>query len=845
MIRYDLNRTKKGSALIVVMIIVAVLIAYSLVMNIQSISNATGVKQSVAKMSALYIAESGLDMFLARIQANRVDAIKIPLNSGPSIYPGPGYPGLGEDWKRITLQGIHYFVSPVFHIPKENPTPEDVNLTVLSVPDGTQTFVHAEDGTGISAADDRKIYHHSIGSFFIRVAYFRKDLEDADNDEDIEEYLPWGGHNPVPNPLDNSFFSPFYIQISSVVHLHPRSNQVVEQMEGYLDANLDQQFSDSDGDIVVDADGNGLRNLCSFRKVSYQAVRIVEGVLFPQTVPNVSELIKGAIVNVGTSPEGTFSSEEGGAIEFENQNSMTIIKGRLLSNSPIKVGSHVLNTTNELSIHLKKAAIFLDKKGYSIFQYGWNPADLSIQNEGGETIFWNPMDIVNPLDAMPLYKYPYLRLLNGVLQDSSSPSKMLASPYLQIAQANLLGSAEEIDSQFVEAGSSSQLFDFDRYLAVAASTRVIQPNGNILDVPGVYYDRNGNVVPLALSPRTDTGDIDWFSLDSLASPPVAFHGPAGWVFKDIPAFALMMSKAGELHGIVVVNIPNPLDLSNETNNGLNGGLKRTSASGSDFPGNPEGKIHIKGTIVFRFASNITPNTKIKIQSALLINPATFPSYPSNYGDEELAATGNAREAEKIALRDSLIPPTDPLFFNYTGDAPSGYPDTQAKRELFYEQSHAVPGIPKTVFPSEVDIQIYRNPNGAPEDTFRNFGEGTLLPDYPAMMFNQSVIDIHSTANVCGVVFGPSFGEIENKGETAFGNTNPLYQYFVGAILIGNGLKIKNYANSLGQGPFSDSNPWKASVFIYQASCLDQLMISNLVVPLGPPSWKLQSIYIGK
>lgn len=844
-----ITNLKKGSALIIVMVFVAILILYSLVMNTQSLSNNQSVKQSVSQISALYIAESGLDAFLARIQVNRVDAIKIPLHSGPGVYPGSGYPGIGEDWKRITLKGTHYFVSPIFHIPRETATPEDIILPSLNTPDRFEAFPHAEDGTGISAADDRKVYENSVGSFFLRVAYFRKDLEDADLDGNTEEFLSWGGDRPLPNPLDSTFFNSFYIQIASIVHLHPRSSQTVEQLESFLDIDQDNFYNFSEGDRLLDVDGNGRRTIAKYRKVSYETVRIVEGLLKPQTTPDITEFIKGAIVNVGTSSLAGNSvteeeDEEGSDIKFENANAVTFIKGSLFSNKKVRVGSFVLDTQSQMSIHLKKAAVFLDPKGFSIFKYGWNPSWLANESLSGETIAWHDLHIVNPLDRTALYQYPYTKV-GEHWQDSSFFPKTLSMMYSNLIRSDLSGTPEEVNSEMIQAGSSSQLFDFDQYTAVAACTRVKQPDGRIVEIPGLYYNRLGASVASGLSTRTPSGDIDWNTPEALASEIVAFHGPAGWVFKDIPAFALMLSKAGELHGVVVVNIPDAMDISDTRNLGSNAGLRRSAPSGPQFPGNPDGAIRIRGTLVFRCTPSITPNTKIKIQTALFINPAEFPVYPSHYGDEALANAGDVLEAEKIALRGSLIPPNDPIFFNSNGEAPSGYPETQAKRDLFYDEFHAVPGLTKTVFPSEVDIRIYQNPNGAPGSYFNNFGEGSSLPDYPALMFNQSIIDIHGTANVCGVVFGPASGEIENKGETSLGDRGLLYQYFVGAIIIGNGIKIKNNANTLGTAPFSPTNHWKASVFIYQPSCLDQLMISEIIVPPGPPSWKLQSVYIGK
>ncbi len=88
------------------------------------------------------------------------------------------------------------------------------------------------------------------------------------------------------------------------------------------------------------------------------------------------------------------------------------------------------------------------------------------------------------------------------------------------------------------------------------------------------------------------------------------------------------------------------------------------------------------------------------------------------------------------------------------DFPSGYPAD-------YEDENKIP--------SEVDI--------SPE--YENF---VVDDDMPAVMFNNGVVDIHGAANVCGVVYGPSFIEIENKQANL--------QYFNGAIYGGGGVYLQ-------------------------------------------------------
>ncbi len=65
--------------------------------------------------------------------------------------------------------------------------------------------------------------------------------------------------------------------------------------------------------------------------------------------------------------------------------------------------------------------------------------------------------------------------------------------------------------------------------------------------------------------------------------------------------------------------------------------------------------------------------------------------------------------------------------------------------------------------------------------YENFMPGD---DLPALMYNVGILDIHGPANICGVVYSPSFMEIENKGT---GTT----QYFNGSLITGGGVYIDN------------------------------------------------------
>lgn len=64
-------------------------------------------------------------------------------------------------------------------------------------------------------------------------------------------------------------------------------------------------------------------------------------------------------------------------------------------------------------------------------------------------------------------------------------------------------------------------------------------------------------------------------------------------------------------------------------------------------------------------------------------------------------------------------------------------------------------------------------------SFENFKESD---DLPALMFNTGIVDQHGSCNICGLVYGPSFIEIENKDGSL--------QYFNGSVMGGAGVYIE-------------------------------------------------------
>ncbi len=139
-----------------------------------------------------------------------------------------------------------------------------------------------------------------------------------------------------------------------------------------------------------------------------------------------------------------------------------------------------------------------------------------------------------------------------------------------------------------------------------------------------------------------------------------------------------------------------------------------------------GGINIRGTLLFNFAPGTNPDYKVFLITDVNINPA---------------------DLSGLVLAD---------------------PST-------YTSGYDLPWNDDTKKPSAVDI------SGA---GFSNF---TASDDLPALMFNTGVVDQHGASNICGLIYGPSFIEIENK--------EGQLQYFNGAILGGAGIFIEGDKSS--------------------------------------------------
>ena len=143
---------------------------------------------------------------------------------------------------------------------------------------------------------------------------------------------------------------------------------------------------------------------------------------------------------------------------------------------------------------------------------------------------------------------------------------------------------------------------------------------------------------------------------------------------------------------------------------------------------PDG-IDIRGTLVLLFESDVDPDSKIKFDAPLRINPIT----PEQLDD---------------------LDPGDPDTFvsGYSGMRPDVLDASQTAKD---SAGNAI-----TPF--------------------------TMQDDLPALMYNGGIADLHKQVNISGVIYSPVFAEIENKGNKDGGT-----QYINGAVIGGGGILVQN------------------------------------------------------
>jgi len=170
-------------------------------------------------------------------------------------------------------------------------------------------------------------------------------------------------------------------------------------------------------------------------------------------------------------------------------------------------------------------------------------------------------------------------------------------------------------------------------------------------------------------------------------------------------------------------------------------------------------IDVEGTLLFNYTTNIVvdgvdygatpPLFKIFIESGLMVNapaPAAVTQYEADYASYDSAVQA------WIAAGGEGDPPAVPDFPD------SAYP-------AFGSEDYT------GINPWDVNI----------EPAYPNF---EVDDDFPAIMYNTGIVDIHGNTYISGVIYTPSFVEIEQKQA---GNM----QFIEGTIIAGGGIFLES------------------------------------------------------
>jgi hypothetical protein len=195
------------------------------------------------------------------------------------------------------------------------------------------------------------------------------------------------------------------------------------------------------------------------------------------------------------------------------------------------------------------------------------------------------------------------------------------------------------------------------------------------------------------------------------------------------------TPAGALEGIIVVDVT---ATSKSGDVGIDVLANPDNYVGTAYlPAlNPQKKgITVKGSLFFKFGPAYGPLDKIFNRMPMNINPADL--------------TG--------------LNAADPATY------PSGYP---------------------VVYSNPAKNPVNVNISAKVDSSGKNFTNFTSDEDLPAVMYSIGTVDMHGPVNISGVVYTPSYSEIENKPNEGFQVANQI-QYIKGSLIVGMGIYYQN------------------------------------------------------
>ena len=241
-----------------------------------------------------------------------------------------------------------------------------------------------------------------------------------------------------------------------------------------------------------------------------------------------------------------------------------------------------------------------------------------------------------------------------------------------------------------------------------------------------------NEVPDYTAQGTDNALFDFNRFTAVAdSTPNTLSDTGTNHFQSLASFLKANAKAaataaGGLEGVIVVEIKDTKDA------GIDVLANPDKYVGTAYmpATNPQKKgITVKGTLFFNFGPSYGPLDKIFNRTAMNINQADL----------------------------SGLKASDPTTY------PSGYP-------------------PVYTDPTKNPINIDISSKG-----YTNFSANE---DLPAVMYSIGTVDMHGPVNISGVVYTPSYSEIEDRPNEGFKVANQI-QYIKGSIIVGLGLYFEN------------------------------------------------------
>jgi hypothetical protein len=192
-------------------------------------------------------------------------------------------------------------------------------------------------------------------------------------------------------------------------------------------------------------------------------------------------------------------------------------------------------------------------------------------------------------------------------------------------------------------------------------------------------------------------------------------------------------------------------------------------------------------------TNVNPTANNHFTNVLtFINAAKKATNMATALEGVIVVDVNINDNQADNLTDSVLPKginiKGTLLMNFTG---AGWDPVTEKIKVTAplninpaDLSGLVPGNPAT-YPSGYP-PIYNDNSKNPTNiniTSRNYTNFMAGEDLPAEIYTIGVLDMHGAANISGVLYTPSYMEIENKAG--------LTQYIKGSLIMGNGIYYEN------------------------------------------------------